>query len=34
MKMMNPTDKTMATLKTRAKPVPRGTVLFMNGGHL
>ena len=34
MKEMKPTDKTMATLKKRAKPVPRGTVFFMNGGHL
>lgn len=34
MKVMKPTDKTMATLKKRAKPVPRGTVFFMNGGHL
>jgi hypothetical protein len=34
MKVMKPSDKTMATLKKPAKPVPRGTVFFMNGGQL
>lgn len=34
MKVMKPSDKTMAILKKRAKPVPRGTILFMNNGQL
>jgi hypothetical protein len=34
MKVMKPSDRTMATLKKRAKPVPRGTVFFMNAGQL
>lgn len=34
MKVMQPKDKTMETLKKRAKPVPKGTVFFMNKGQL
>jgi len=34
MKVMKPSDKTMAILKKRAKPVPKGTVFFMNNGQL
>lgn len=34
MKVMQPKDKTMETLKKRAKPVPKGTIFFMNNGQL
>jgi anti-sigma-K factor RskA len=34
MKVMQPKDKTMETLKKRAKPVSKGTIFFMNNGQL
>jgi hypothetical protein len=34
MKVMQPRDPSMAALKRRAKPVPRGMVFFMNNGQL
>jgi hypothetical protein len=34
MKMMQPKDRTMETLKKRAKPVAKGTIFFMNNGQL
>jgi anti-sigma-K factor RskA len=34
MKVMQPKDKTMETLKKRAKPVAKGTIFFMNNGQL
>ena len=34
MKVMQPSDKTMAMLKKRARPVPKGMIFFMNNGQL
>jgi hypothetical protein len=33
-KIMQPKGKTMEALKKRAKPVPKGTIFFMNNGQL
>jgi len=34
MKVMQPKDQGMAMMKKRAKPVPKGTVFFVNNGQL
>jgi hypothetical protein len=34
MKMMQPKEPGMATMKKRARPVPKGMVFFMNSGQL
>jgi hypothetical protein len=34
MRMMQPKDPNMATMKRRARAVPRGMVFFMNNGRL
>ena len=34
MKKMQPSEKTMTMMKQRAKPVPKGTILFKNNGQL
>jgi hypothetical protein len=34
MKKMQPSEKTMTMMKQRAKPVPKGMILFKNNGQL
>jgi hypothetical protein len=34
MKKMQPSEKTMTMMKQRAKPVPKGTIIFKNNGQL
>ena len=34
MRIMQPKDPNMSTMKRRARAVPRGTVFFMNNGRL